>query len=472
MDARGPDRRPPAGTGAPLPRHLVGLVVGITALTVLVCAVPLTFAVQRFYHDEAVTELDHFARAMQTTRPDAGADVHVHAAPAVVGLYGPNGRLLVGHGPPVSGAASLCRDGRMHDTVEDGQLTATAPLLHPEGAITVVRVGVPSARVRHQTERAWALIASVAIVLLLLSVAAARLLAGRTAQPIRGLADDTARHLEEALGRERAFSSDVAHQLRTPLTRLLLGLEAAARRPGDPRAAIRTALDRGWSLADTVEDLLRLARDAHARERLDPADLVHEAHRRRDPDVTSAGRRFAVAVHRPLPPVHASPAALIQIMDVLIDNALAHGAGTITVTARRADPGVAVDVMDEGTGPDPDDDVFRRVHPTEAPDGPSPGSDDPDGSHPDGGDPDGGDPDGDVGPRHRIGLALARSLARAEGGDLHLSGFGPTVFTLVLPAALDTAATLGTAVLGADSSGSGLGEHPAALSGHRDVRGA
>ncbi|WUI01622.1 HAMP domain-containing histidine kinase [Spirillospora sp. NBC_00431] len=464
MEASAPDRRPPAGTGAPPCRYLVGWTVGITALTLLVCAIPLIFAVQRFYQDEAITELDRFARAMQATRPDATARPPAHAASTVVGLYGPDGHLLLGQGPRVSAAASLCRDGRMHDTVEDGQLTATAPLLHPEGAITVVRVGVPSTRVREQTERAWALIGSVAVVLLLLAVATARLMAGRTPRPARGLADETSRHLEEALGRERAFSSDVAHQLRTPLTRLLLGLEAAARRAGDPRAAIRTALDRGWSLADTVESMLRLARDAHTRERLDPAVFVRDVHRRRDPDVTAAGRRLTVSAHRPLPPVHASPAALTQIMDVLIDNALAHGAGTITVVARRAGPGVAVDVMDEGPGPDPDDDVFRRVLPTDAP------ADIPTDI-----------PDVETASRHRIGLALARSLARAEGGDLHLSGFGPTVFTLVLPAALDTAATLGTAVLGATASAPGervaalpahLPAHlPGHLPGHRDHRG-
>ncbi|GAA4233052.1 hypothetical protein GCM10022254_34530 [Actinomadura meridiana] len=403
----GPDRLPAASMSTPLSRCLLGWVVGITALAVLVCAVPLTFAVQRFYNDEAITHLDHVARALQASRPAASMDrdAPLGTASAIVGMYGQNGRLVLGQGPPVSSAASLCQDGRMHDTVEDGQYTATAPLLHPAGRITVVRVGIPSARIHHQTECAWALIGCVAFVLLLLAAAAAHLVAGRMVRPVRRLAAETAQRLEDALHRERAFSSDVAHQLRTPLTRLLLGLEAATRRPGDPRTAIRTALDRGWSLADIVEDMLHLARDTQPRERLDPARLVQETYRRRAPDVAAAGRRLAVAVHRPLPPVHASATALIQILNVLIDNALAHGAGTITLTAHLVESGVAVDVMDEGPGPDPDDDVFRRV------------------------------PDDGAVVRHRIGLALARSLARAEGGCLHLSGSGPTVFSLVLRAA-------------------------------------
>ncbi|WP_242904359.1 sensor histidine kinase [Actinomadura terrae] len=455
-----PHRTPPPARhrGAQLRHHLLGWLIGCTALAIVVSAVPLTLTIQRLYRDEAVANLDRAAQGLQFAEeartfhpettpgpipvPGEPSDVPGHgtrpspsASPGtgtqtradttggtvetllrmpepgvkspVIGLYGPTGSRFGGDGPASSATAALSRDGHIHDAVEDGQLTATAPLLHQDGSITVVRVGVPYARVRHRTERAWALIVLGGLLLLLPSLVAASRLAGRAARPVEQLAE-AARNLEATVARERLFSADVAHQLRTPLTRLLLGLEAGLHRTDDPRAAIRTAVGRGWSLVDTVEEMLQLAREDHTRERVDVGALLAEVRDRRAPDAEEAGRVLVLAVRPPLPPVLAAPAALAQILDVLIDNALAHGAGTITVTAYHADPGLAVEVMDEGPGPDPDDDVFQRRPPS------------------------GGD---EQAPRHRIGLSLARSLAHAEGGRLYLSSTEPVVFRLLLPTA-------------------------------------
>jgi signal transduction histidine kinase len=86
---------------------------------------------------------------------------------------------------------------------------------------------------------------------------------------------------------------------------------------------------------------------------------------------------------------------------VLLANALAHGAGAVTVEARRAGAWAFVDVADEGAGfADPQRAFERRS-----------------------------------GDGHGIGLALARALAHAEGGRLSITRAGPEpVLTLALPA--------------------------------------
>ncbi|MCW2915957.1 MAG: two-component sensor histidine kinase [Actinomycetia bacterium] len=433
----------------PLRRQVLTAIVGVAALAVVLFAIPLAVAVQRLYREEAITTLERDATRIAAVVPDSvvtdPGPVRIPSGLSSrlsVGIYGLGGNHIIGTGPTWSGVAMHARDGRIHEAVEHGALAVAAPVPSEQGLIGVVRVSTPYDKVSDRTQGTWLLMTALALIVLFLATVFARRQAARLAGPLErltaaaqalgggdfsiraqhsgvpeadaaGLAlEATARRLGDLLERERAFSADVSHQLRTPLTGMLLGLESSLTRPGaDPEAAIRTALKRGEHLQDIIEDLLRLARDSRpAREVLDLTDLLADTRAQWQGPLTAAGRSMTIAGQEPLPEVRASRGAIRQILDVLIDNALRHGQGRITVAAVDVGTGVAIEVGDEGPGVPDGDDIFTRRAPSSA-----------------------------GGGGHGIGLALARSLAEAEGGRLVLRRPAPPVFTLLLPAGEDQA---------------------------------
>jgi signal transduction histidine kinase len=215
--------------------------------------------------------------------------------------------------------------------------------------------------------------------------------------------DSTAQRLSDLLARERAFSADASHQLRTPLAGLRLQLESAL---DNPRADLRAAITAGLTTTDrlerTIDDLLALARDARPNGGIAPlrgqlAELEQDWHGL----LAEQGRVLRVAVESDMADTLVSAPVLRQILTVLLDNALRHGRGTVTVGVRDVGAAVALDVTDEGAGMEQDTDPFLRRQ-----------------------DPVAG---------HGIGLALARRLAEAEGGRLRLTRPAPPTFRLMLP---------------------------------------
>src|SRR5581483_3736176 len=159
---------------------------------------------------------------------------------------------------------------------------------------------------------------------------------------------------------------------------------------GDAQKVIRTALERGEHLQEIIDDLVRLSRGAeNDRTALDVRRLLDEVRSRAD---------VTVECEDGLPEVRVSYAAVRQIVHVLVDNAATHGKPPITVSAVDVGTGLAIEVADAGPGIPDGLDVFRA---------PADG--------------------------HGIGLALARSLAEAEGGRLVVRSPSPPVFSLLLP---------------------------------------
>jgi signal transduction histidine kinase len=212
--------------------------------------------------------------------------------------------------------------------------------------------------------------------------------------------------LAQLVQRERQLVGDVSHQLRSRLTALQLRLEPLTMHP-DPEVAdeSKAAQEQADRLADALNELLAAARAA-SEVSTQPVELptalpeVSEEWRQL---LRSEGRNLRVRVGDGLM-ARATPGRLREVIGVLLDNALRHGAGTVTLSARRGDAEgtVVIEVSDTGSGV-PDElapHVFER----------------------------GFSGGGSTG----VGLALARALVEADGGRLELSSRQPAIFSLFL----------------------------------------
>lgn len=243
------------------------------------------------------------------------------------------------------------------------------------------------------------------------------------ADDVAAALDTTATRLAAMLERSRSFSADASHQLRTPLTALRLDLEALEGAGADT-ALLAAAYGEADRLEATIRELLELAAAPRGDAELDLAALAAQ---RLDAwrSLARAQGRQVVLDARPAPKVRAREAALGQSLQVLLDNALEYGAGTITVSVGEVAGGVRLCVADEGPGipPEREDDLFRAD--PAAP--PRPGR------------------DGRTAHAGR-GLPLARSLVEAEGGRIHLERARPgAVVCLLLPGSDATPAPPSTA---------------------------
>ncbi|NLF02343.1 MAG: HAMP domain-containing histidine kinase [Anaerolineales bacterium] len=217
------------------------------------------------------------------------------------------------------------------------------------------------------------------------------------------------RQLSQALNLQRQFVADVSHELRTPLTTVrgnLALLHRAPALPAEEQADILTDLvaesDR---LIRLVNSLLMLARadagPSMKREEIQLRPVIEETCRQarqldREREIIEDAQDATVVGDRD---------ALKQVFLILLDNALKHSRGAITVAAEAIDRRVIVRVQDHGPGMSPSalEHAFERFH------------------------------RGDAGPNvpgFGLGLPIAKALVESQGGAISIVselGVGSTV---------------------------------------------
>jgi signal transduction histidine kinase len=222
-----------------------------------------------------------------------------------------------------------------------------------------------------------------------------------------------------AAERERRFMiTAIAHDLRTPLFTLRGSLEALERGVGDGRYLDR-AQDKAAQLDRLVSDLftfscLEYAPEAIAFDEVDVGQLTQRAAEGVEAVAAARGCILQIGDVKPGLAVRGDVDALLRVLTNLLDNAIRHCRGRVVVAGQRTGGAVRVEVADDGPGFDPGDlpyvfePLFRsdRARPAAT---------------------------GGAG----LGLAIARRLARAHGGNVEAANDpgGGARTTLTLPPA-------------------------------------
>lgn len=415
-------------------RRLLATVLAVTTLAVVAFFVPAAMAIRSAQQRQELLELQREASVVATKVATSSRIDESILDPVDpehrIGLYGPGGQRIAGEGPDI--AADVITQQGLRGAIAEGRLgdslIAAVPVrLLFDGSAVAVRIEAPRSESEARYVRSLLGLGAAAVAIIALAAGVAVALSRRISRPIeelRAWADErdaapppdatdiaeldglrdalvTSRErIDELIRRERSFSSQVSHQLRTPVAAMRVAIEAELAAPrDDPSEVLRESVGQLDRLESTITSLLALARDVERT----PVEC--------DVDALVTGRagewaRAAATAQRQLTasstagPARIDVDAVGHILDVLLDNALRHGSGPIRVAAARRDDALVIDVADAGPTPATADTFADR------------GTDS----------------------SHGIGLRLARSLAESTGGSLALLDTPTTTFRLTVPA--------------------------------------
>jgi len=402
-------------------RRITLATIAVALAGIVVFGVPLAIVARRVVRDTTLRRLDREADAIAFAIDDDIEARRPIDPAAVQRAIRPDRRVVV---TDPAGRRTVAGE------VEGRTITA---VVHASRG-TTVRISAPARQTDQKTVGAIALVVGLGAAGVAVAFALAVFVASRLARPLSGLAEvsdrlgggdfsaraeacgipepdavaaalnATARRLEDLLEAERAFSANASHQLRTPLTALRIHIEELTGSADEQtRQDALLALAEADRLEATIEDLLTFARRGRPgpQEDLDVGSLLRAHKRAWDRLAAAHGRR--VVLDGDSCRVRASATSLGQSLDALVDNAIRHGDGAVTITARERGRYTEILVADEGPGvpQGSEESIFERHHSLRGGSG--------------------------------VGLALARSLIQADGGRLDLVRGRPPTFRILVP---------------------------------------
>jgi len=221
--------------------------------------------------------------------------------------------------------------------------------------------------------------------------------------------DGAVQRVIDLISAEQDFAVDASHQLRTPLTALSMRLEEMVEAADDSevvREEGAAALAQTDRLAQVVGQLLGRARrsSSGAPALSNILKIIDQQVNEWEPAFRAEGRRIEVLGEADGElRAYVSVGGVSQVIATLLDNALVHGSGTVSIRTSHTPRSVVIEVKDEGKGVPAD--LVHRIFERSVSGAGGTG----------------------------LGLALAKSVAASDGGQLVLAKPKPATFAVIYP---------------------------------------
>lgn len=273
------------------------------------------------------------------------------------------------------------------------RLVVASPVIRDGDVVAVVVTDSPTGPLRSRILHGWLIIGAGEIAAMLLAVGAALRLTGWVLKPVRVLDataheiasgrlksrvaaaggppelrrlsrafNEMADNVEDVLEQQRAFVADASHQLRNPLSALLLRIELLALELPEDNEEIASVRTEGKRLAEVLDDLLDLALAEHTEADLRVTDIgALTAERVAAWTPTAEAKGVHLVGDCPPTTAWADPVTLSSALDAVIDNALKFTPEDQGVEVKVASNGSTSTVVVSDHGPGLTDEELARV---------------------------------------------------------------------------------------------------------------